>query len=83
MKDLDREVLAYLSKDLLLLLLDDLAGPMMGIDDVVTDLEVDALRLASDLEVLDLLGCLGDGVLLNQGASACRMLMSAGSGPRG
>jgi hypothetical protein len=82
MKDLDGEVLAHLAEDLLLLLLDDLTGTMVRVDDVVADLEVDALRLARDLEVFDLLGCLGDGVLL-LGASACRMLMSAGSGPRG
>jgi hypothetical protein len=69
MKDLDREVLPHLAEDLLLLLLDDLPGPMMGIDDVVTDAEVDALRLAGDVQVLDLLGrCLGgDDVLLNSG----------------
>jgi hypothetical protein len=65
-EDLDREVLAHLAQDLLLLLLDDLSGPMMGIDDVVTDLELDALRFAGDVQVLDLLGrCLGDGVLLS------------------
>ena len=44
----------YLTEDLLRLLLDDLAGPMMGIDDVVTDHEVDALRFAGDLQVFDL-----------------------------
>ena len=43
MKDLDREVLAHLAEDLLLLLLDDLPGPRMGVDDVVADHEVDAL----------------------------------------
>jgi hypothetical protein len=61
MKDLDGEVLACLAEDLLLLLLDDLARPMMGVDDVVTDLELDELRLSGDLQVLDLLSrCLGD-----------------------
>jgi hypothetical protein len=75
MKDLDREVLARLAEDLLLLLLDDLSGPVVGIDDVVTDGKVDALRFAGDLEVLDrlVLGrCIGwDGVLLLR-ASGCR-----------
>jgi hypothetical protein len=64
-KDLDREVLAYLTEDVLLLLLDDLAGAMMRIDDVVTDLELDVFGLDGDLEVvLDLLDlrCLGDGL---------------------
>jgi hypothetical protein len=71
-KDLDREVLARLAQDLLRFLLDDLPGPVMGIDDVVTDREINALRFAGDLQVVvDLLGsCLGgDGVLLNQGAN--------------
>jgi hypothetical protein len=72
-EDLDREVLAHLAEDLLVFLLDDLAGPMVRIDDVVADLEVDALGLAREVEVLDLLGrCIGDGVLLYQGASGCR-----------
>jgi hypothetical protein len=65
-KNLDREVLAYLAEDVLLFLLYDLAGPVMGIDDVVTDLELDVLGLDDDLQVLELLdlGCLRDGVLL-------------------
>jgi len=54
-EDLDGEVLALLTEDLLGLLLEDLAGPVMGIDDVVADFELDALRLNGDLEVLDLL----------------------------
>jgi hypothetical protein len=88
MKDLDREVLPDLAEDLLLLLLDDLSGPVVGIDDVVTDLEVDALSLAGDLDVFDVLvlsRCLGgDGVLLNQVRPvAGRDVMSADSGPRG
>jgi hypothetical protein len=38
---------------------------MMRVDDVVTDLEIDALRLAGDIEVFQLLRLnLGDGVLL-------------------
>jgi hypothetical protein len=87
-EDLDREVLAHLAQDLLLLLLDDLTRTVVGIDDVVADLEGDALGLALDVEVLDLLGgCIGDGVLLDQGASGCRtsdelVVMSAGSDRR-
>jgi len=54
-EDLDREVLLLLTEDLLALLFEDLAGPVMGIDDVVADLELDQLRLDGDLEVLDLL----------------------------
>jgi hypothetical protein len=90
-KNLDREVLAYLAEDVLLFLLYDLAGPVMGIDDVVTDLELDVLGLDDDLQVLDLLdlldlGCLRDGVLLGvKRRSGCRTsgFMSAGSDPRG
>jgi hypothetical protein len=52
-KDLDRQVLALLPEDLLLLLFEDLACPMVRVDDVVADLEVDALGL--DDKVLDLL----------------------------
>jgi hypothetical protein len=51
-EDLDRQVLAGLPEDLLLLLLEDLAGAVVRIDDVVADLEVDALGL-DDLQVLD------------------------------
>jgi len=54
-EDLDREVFLLLTEDLLALLLEDLAGPVMRIDDVVADFEIDALRLNGDLEVLDLL----------------------------
>jgi hypothetical protein len=61
-EDLDREVLAYLAEDVLLLLLDHLAGPVMGVDHVIADLEVDVLDLALDLEVLDVDGCLGNRV---------------------
>ena len=98
-EDLDREVLAHLAEDVLLLLLDDLAGPMMGIDDVVADLEVDALDLARDLEVLDLLDRAVSGMVssFDQGRSGCRTVMAsclqvavhevdllqAGEGPRG
>jgi hypothetical protein len=59
-EDLDREVLAYLTEDVLLLLLDNLAGTMMRVHDVVADLEVDVDELALDLEILDLNSCLGN-----------------------
>jgi hypothetical protein len=49
---------------------------MVRVDHVVADLEVDALRLAGDLEILQLLGRrLGNGVLLFRGASGCRTSM--------
>jgi hypothetical protein len=63
-EDLDRQVLTHLTEDVLVLLLDDLAGPMMGVDHVVADFEVDALDLANELENLDVIGGVGDGVLL-------------------
>jgi hypothetical protein len=66
-EDLDGEVLALLTEDLLGLLLEDLAGPVVGIDDVVADLEIDVLDL-DDLEVLnrvfDYLGNLESSLLL-------------------
>jgi hypothetical protein len=46
----------------------------MGVDHVVADLEVDALDLALDLEILDLVDGVGDGVLL------CRVGPAAGPG---
>jgi hypothetical protein len=48
-EDLDREVLADLTQDVLVLLLDDLAGAVVRIDDRVADLEVDALRLGKQV----------------------------------
>src|SRR3954453_10356260 len=69
-EDLDREVLAYLAEDVLLFLLDHLAGPMMGIDHVVADLEIDVDDFALDLEIFDLQGCLGNRVLLRHGPVA-------------
>jgi hypothetical protein len=62
MKNLDREVLAHLAEDVLLFLLDDLARPVMGVDDVVADLEIDVLDLANELEILDVNRCIGNGV---------------------
>jgi hypothetical protein len=63
-EDLDREVLAALAEDLARFLLEDLAGPVVRIDDVVADVELD-LRGFVD-EVLDLLvdGRLRNRVLL-------------------
>jgi hypothetical protein len=52
-EDLDREVFPLLAEDLLLLLLQDLAGPVMRVDDVIADLVLDLLRLPRDLEALD------------------------------
>jgi len=66
-KDLDGEVLALLTEDLLVLLLDDLAGPVMRIDNVVTELELDVLDFSDDLEILEKLrvfGGIGDGSVL-------------------
>ena len=72
MKDLDGEVLALLAEHLLHLLLEDLARPMMGVDDLVADL-VDG-RLAVDLEVLyvELLlhHCVANGSLLRVRAAS-------------
>jgi hypothetical protein len=84
-KNLDREVLADLTEDVLLFLLYDAACPMMGVDDVVTDLEIDIDDFALDLEILDLNGCIGNRVLLRRGPSAgpsCWFTF-ASSGPRG
>jgi hypothetical protein len=56
-EDLDGEVLALLTEDLLDLLLEDLAGAVMRIDDVVAYFELDVLDLGA-LEILDLV-CFG------------------------
>jgi hypothetical protein len=50
----------------------------MRVHDVVADGEVDALDLAADVEVFDLLGIGGDGVLLGRvgpraGPPACSL----------
>jgi hypothetical protein len=84
-KDLDREVLAHLTEDVLVLLLDDLTGTVVWIHDVVADLEVDALRLRNEVEVVDVCcqRCIGDGVLLVLVRVPDPGVMSAGSGPRG
>jgi len=52
-QDLDRQILALLAEDLARLLLEDLASPVVGIDDVVADVEFDDGNLGD--EVLDLL----------------------------
>jgi hypothetical protein len=65
-EDLDGEVLLDLTQDVLVLLLDDLAGPVMRVDDVVTDGEVDALDLAADVQVFELVGIGADGALLGR-----------------
>jgi hypothetical protein len=66
-EDLDGEVLALLAEDLLLLLPEDLAGPVMRVDDVVADLELDRLDL-TDLEALQVVffDYFGNGALLLQ-----------------
>jgi len=65
-EDLDGEVLPRLTEDLLVLLLDDLAGPVMRVDDVVAELELDVLDLADDFKVLQKLrfADIGDGSVL-------------------
>jgi hypothetical protein len=62
-QDLDREVLAGLAEDLLVLLLDDPAGSVVRVDDGVTDLEVDALGLRKKVLVqnFDVSSCVGNG----------------------
>jgi hypothetical protein len=51
-EDLDREVLTAFAEDLHLLLLQHLPRAVMRVDDVVTELELDELDLAGDLDVL-------------------------------
>jgi hypothetical protein len=51
-KDLDREVLAPLAEHLHLLLLHDLPRTVVGVDDVVAELELDVLDLAGYLEIV-------------------------------
>jgi hypothetical protein len=66
-EDLDGEVLPLLAEDLLLLLAEDLAGAVVRIDDVVSDLELDRLDL-TDLEALQVVffDYFGNGALLLQ-----------------
>src|SRR4051812_24602889 len=51
-QDLDGEVLALLTEHLLQFLLEDLPRAMVGVDDVVADLELDVHDLDIDLEVV-------------------------------
>jgi hypothetical protein len=86
-KDLDGEVLTALTEDLLLLLLYDLACPVMRIDHLVADLVIDVRRLAGDLELFELLlpSCLfGNGDLLVRADSWAlpSFFRFANSGPR-
>jgi len=87
-EDLDGEVLPTLAEEVLLLLLQDLAGPVVGIDDVVPDLELDVLELRDQVKVLKLVfDCFGQGVLLvfggGQGKSGAeRAVRSGGNDPR-
>jgi hypothetical protein len=53
MEDLDRQVLARRAEYLHVLLAENLARAVMGIHDVVAELELDALDLAGGLELLD------------------------------
>jgi hypothetical protein len=66
-EDLDGEVLARLTQDRLGLLLDDEAGAVMRVDDLVADLVDQLLGLTGDLDVLELLFDFGVG---RQGASS-------------
>jgi hypothetical protein len=79
-QDLDRQVLALLAEDLLLLLLQDLPRAVVRVDDLVADLVVDLRSLSLYVEVLDALlpVVLADGAL-----PSVRCLRFAGSGPRG
>ena len=86
MKDLDGEVFTLLTKDLLGFLFEDLACPVVGVDDVVIDLELDVLDLPRRLEALELLfGFVWNGALLlpANGRFCGRWARSAGIGPRG
>jgi hypothetical protein len=60
-QDLDRQVLTLLAEDLLLLLLQDLAGAVVRIDDLVADLIVDMRRLAREVLGGLLPICVADG----------------------
>jgi hypothetical protein len=56
-QDLDGEVLPLLTEHLLQFLLEDLACPVMGVDDVVADLEFDVDDLGNVEVFEDLLFC--------------------------
>jgi hypothetical protein len=88
-EDLDGEVLACLTQDRLFLLLDDLPGTVVRIDDMVADLVDQLLGLAryDDLDVVrELVFGLGvsrQGDSPYQGLGARPVSTSAGNGPRG
>jgi hypothetical protein len=83
-KDLDREVLARLAEHLLLLLLEDLPGAVMRVDDLVADLVVtDGLDGLDDRSRLDV-RCLRNGGPPSVVRSALPApATSGGSGRRG
>jgi hypothetical protein len=54
-EDLDGQVLALLAEDLLLLLLEDLAGTVVRVDDLIADLVLLVRRLTAYRELLDCL----------------------------
>jgi hypothetical protein len=54
-EDLDREVLAALTKDLFHLLSEDLAGAVVRIDDAIADLELDVRGGFCRLKIIQLL----------------------------
>jgi hypothetical protein len=69
-EDLDGQILASLSEHFHLFLAHDLAGAVVGIDDMVAELELDVFDFDCDLDLLvELLfgDCLGNGVLLGLG----------------
>jgi len=74
-KNLDREVLTDLTEDVLLFLLDYLAGPMMRVDHVVADLELDVDDLTLDVEILELNSRIGNGGSSFKPGSVCRTFL--------
>jgi hypothetical protein len=84
-KDLDRQVLALLTQYFLLLLLEDLAGAVMRVDDAIADLVVEEGRLTAELEVRNGLvnSCFGNGGPPSSTSAVAPCVMFASSGPRG
>jgi hypothetical protein len=80
-EDLDRQILAAFAEDLHLLLLEHLAGAVMGVDDVIAELELDVLDLAGDLELVgqrSFFSCLcRNGVLLRSRPACGPALVSS------
>ena len=52
MQNLDRQVFALLAKDVLELLADDLACPVMRVDDVVANLELNMRERLGGIKIL-------------------------------